>query len=611
MKKKIVTLITILVLGLVTATTVYASTVIQVTLDGTYDYDKANNVLELVNIERINRGLSPLTMDYELTKTAQLRAKEASLYFSHMRSNGDNLKGLNIIGENLAAGATTPEGVMEDWMESSGHRGNILNTNYKSIGIASFKTKGGATYWVQVFHTSKASNTKKFTGSKEVTKEVVNLKLSLVKNIKVYDLQYKKLAVGEVYTISKAAIQNAGWDRAYTIINNSNFKFTSSDNNIATIDSNGTIKGISNGKVEITASFGGKNVSYEIKVGELPKEVESLSFTNSNYSMYVGKTLPYSVTVLPNNASSNLKWTSSNENVATVDNKGNVTSLSTGKTTITVTSDNGKKASFNLTVNELLINNLYITDYMNAIYIGDSTSIKTTIFPRESTEKISYTSSNEKVAKVDSNGVVTGIGVGNVVITAYSKNTKATAEIIVMKKKENNTPKEVLIESALLNCSEITLKVGEKFTPSVSVYPTNTTEVVKPAWIGFDYRVAEVYSDGTIVAKSAGEGVVSILVGKNNVSASCKVKVIAPVEVERLEFPFLPSRLTANEVRSMKVNVYPEAARDNSKLVWTSSNTEVATVTQDGVLFTHSSGETTITVTASNGVKISKLLTVN
>lgn len=611
MKKKIVTLITILVLGLVTATTVYASTVIQVTLDGTYDYDKANNVLELVNIERSNRGLGPLTMDYEITKTAQLRAKEASLYFSHTRSNGDNLKGLNIIGENLAAGATTPEGVMEDWMESSGHRGNILNTNYKSIGIASFKTKGGATYWVQVFHTSKASNTKKFTGSKEVTKEVVNLKLSLVKNIKVYDLKYKKLAVGEVYTISKAAIQNAGWDRAYTIINNSNFKFTSSDNNIATIDSNGTIKGISNGKVEITASFGGKSVSYEIQVGELPKEVESLSFTNSNYSMYVGKTLPYSVTVLPNNASSNLKWTSSNENIATVDNKGNVTSLSTGKTTITVTSDNGKKASFNLTVNELLINNLYITDYMNAIYIGDSTSIKTTISPREPTEKISYTSSNEKVAKVDSNGVVTGIGVGNVVITASSKNTKATAEIIVMKKKENNTPKEVLIESASLNCSEITLKVGEKFTPSVSVYPTNTTEVVKPTWIGFDYRVVEVYSDGTIIAKSAGEGVVSILVGKNNIQASCKIKVIAPVEVEKLEFPFLPSKLTSNEVRSMKVTVYPEGARDNSKLVWTSSNTEVATVTQDGILFTHSSGETTITVTASNGVKISKLLTVN
>lgn len=611
MKKKIATMLVLIILCLVTVTKVYASTVIQVKLDGTYDYDKANKVLDIVNKERSSRGLSPLVMDYELTKTAQLRAKEASLFFSHTRSNGESLRGLNIIGENLAAGATTPEGVMEDWMESSGHRSNILDTYYKSIGIASFKTKGGATYWVQVFHNSKTSNTKKFNGTKEVTNEIVNLKLSLVKNIKVYDLQYKKLAVGEVYTISKAALQNAGWDRAYTIINNSNFKFTSSDNTIATVDSNGTIKGISNGKVNITATFASKSITYEIQVGEIPKEVESLSFTNSTYSMYVGRTLPYSVNVLPRGASSNLKWSSSNENVATVDDKGNVTSISTGKTTITVTSDNGKKASFVLTVNELLINNLYITDYMNAIYIGDTTSIKTTISPKESTEKIKYTSSNERVAKVDSNGVVTGVGVGNVVITASSKNASATAEIMVMKKKEDNTPKEVLIESATLNCSDITLKVGETFTPKVNVYPENTTEVVKPTWIGFDYRIAEVYSDGTIKAKSVGEGVVSVLVGKNNIQASCKVKVIAPVEVERLEFPFLPSRLTANEVRSMKVNVYPEAARDNSKLVWSSSNTEVATVTQSGVLFTHSSGETTITVTSSNGVKVSTILTVN
>ena len=181
----------------------------------------------------------------------------------------------------------------------------------------------------------------------------------------------------------------------------------------------------------------------------------------------------------------------------------------------------------------------------------------------------------------------------------------------MQKKVVDNTPKEVLIDKVSLNCSEIVLNVGETFTPQVSVSPANITEAVRPTWIGFDYRIAEVYSDGTIKAKSAGEGVVSVIVGKNNVTASCKVKVIAPLEVERLEFPFLPSSLTTNEVREMKVNVYPEAARDNTKLVWSSSNPEVATVTQSGVLFTHSSGSTTITVTSSNGVKVSANLTVN
>lgn len=611
MKKKIMFLIALIAIGIITATSVYASTVINVKIDGRYNYDLANKVVEISNRERTSRGVSALTMDANLTKIAEDRAKEIALYFSHDRPNGDKWETLKVNGENIHYGSSTAEDAVSEWMSSTmGHRENILEPRFKSIGVGSFTTKSGATYWVQIFGASKAKEINKSTGSKEVSTNV-DVKLSYINKIAIYDLQYKKLKVGEEYTIEKAALLTGDRNRS-VVVSNSNFKFTSSDTKIATIDNTGKIKGLSNGKVVITASFAGKSIEYEIQVGEIQKEVESLSFTNSSYSMYVGRTIPYSVKVTPSNASTTLKWESSNEDVAVVDEKGNVTTKSVGKTTITVKSSNGKKASFNLTVNDLLVNNLFITDYMNAIYIGDTTTIGITISPKDATEKVKYSSSNENIAKVDSNGVVKGVGVGKVVITASTSKSSDSAEIVVMQKKVvDNTPKEVLIDKVSLNCSEIVLNVGETFTPQVSVSPANITEAVRPTWIGFDYRIAEVYSDGTIKAKSAGEGVVSVIVGKNNVSASCKVKVIAPLEVERLEFPFLPSSLTANEVRGMKVNVYPEAARDNTKLVWSSSKPEVATVTQSGVLFTHASGTTTITVTSSNGVKISANLTVN
>ncbi|MDO4996211.1 MAG: Ig-like domain-containing protein [Bacilli bacterium] len=536
MKKRISLLLLIIIVGFITIKSVYASNIINITLDGTYNYDEANKVVDIVNIERKKAGLNELSIDYELTKVANLRAKEISIYFAHKRSTGKDLSELNIIGENIAAGSTTAESVMNDWMNSSGHKSNILSNYYNSIGVASFKTSNGVTYWVQVFNSNKKPNNKRLNGIREIKNEEVEINLSLIKNIKVYDLQYKKLKVGEEYTISKASIQNIGWDRAYTVINNSNFKYTSNNTSVLTVDNKGIIKGISNGKAIVTISIGNISTNYEIQVGEEIKEVEKLSFTNSEYSMYVGSTLPYSVTVLPNDAVNKLSWSSSDTSIATVDDGGNVSALKSGTTIISVTSSNNKKATFKLNVKE------------------KSTSNKNTSNEKEVVEK------NEK---------------------------------------------EIVIDRVNINCTDITLKVGESFTPSIEVFPKNTTEFINPSWIGFDYRIAEVSSNGTITGKSAGSGYVKVVVGKNNIEGICKINVVAPAEVERMEFSFIPARLKSNEVRKMNINIYPESAKNNANLIWSSSDESIATVNQSGVLFTHSTGEVTITVTATNGVNTS------
>lgn len=113
-------------------------------------------VLQLVNKERAKYGLNPLTMANEnLSAAAQARAKEITQVFSHTRPNGSDcftalreygVSGYYTAGENIAAGQRTPAEVVDDWMHSSGHRANILNSNYTQLGVGYVNG-----YWVQLF----------------------------------------------------------------------------------------------------------------------------------------------------------------------------------------------------------------------------------------------------------------------------------------------------------------------------------------------------------------------------------------------------------------------------------------------------------------------------
>ena len=639
MKKRIFTTIIILVLAITATIGVYATTNINLTISGTYNYDLANEALTLTNKERAQVGVAALQMDNELNKIAQERAKEAALYFSHNRPTGEELKITNVHGENLAAGASTAQGVINDWMDSSGHKQNILYPSYKSIGIASFTTTNGATYWVQVFSMKSASSANTFKGSKEVKSQEVKIKSSFITNIKVYDLQYKKLKVGEEYTIKNAAVKNGGWS-AYTAIDNKNFTFTSSDPKIATIDNNGKIKGLSNGKVTITAKLLNLKASYEITVGTLPVEVEKISFVNNSYKMYEKNTLKFDVNITPSNATDkSLTWKSSDESIATVDNEGNVTTLKPGDVTITVTTSNGKKASFELNVSQKEITTLFITDYPNTLYIGETGKIETSIYPKTATEDVKYKTSDSKVLTIDSKGNIKALKEGKVKVTVSSKKTSDEVEIIVMKKKEpqqetkpeikeetkpieqHEEPKQEqkeeikdtnkYITSVSLDKKEITLKVGEKYTPTLTVNPTDTTEIVKPTWIGFDYRIAEISSNGTITAKSVGEGTVKVLVGKNNVEASIKVKVIPSCEITSMSFDYYTSNLRPGGVGKIHLSINPEGANDYYNIKWTSTDNNILEVRQGGTVFAHTPGKVIITATAPNGVSVSKEFVVN
>lgn len=113
-------------------------------------------VLELVNMERTKRGIRSLKTNVKLSEAAQAKARDMSEknYFDHCSPTygglADMLEYFNIdyivAGENIASGHKTARGVLNDWMDSEGHRKNILNEDFSEIGVGFVDGK-----WVQLF----------------------------------------------------------------------------------------------------------------------------------------------------------------------------------------------------------------------------------------------------------------------------------------------------------------------------------------------------------------------------------------------------------------------------------------------------------------------------
>lgn len=124
---------------------------------GTLSYSE--QVVQLVNKEREKAGLQPLAISQPAAAAALVRAKETERSFSHTRPDGRQFstalteQGVRFrtSGENIAWGQRTPEQVMQGWMNSPGHRSNILNANYTAIGVGYYRNTSGTNYWTQLF----------------------------------------------------------------------------------------------------------------------------------------------------------------------------------------------------------------------------------------------------------------------------------------------------------------------------------------------------------------------------------------------------------------------------------------------------------------------------
>lgn len=209
---------------------------------------------------------------------------------------------------------------------------------------------------------------------------------------------------------------------------NKTITYTSSNTNVVTVSDKGvvTAAGLGEATITLTAASGiSQVVKVQVTENGSSSKIESISINMSRATLNPGNTLQLIETYSPADASSeSLKWESSNPNVATVD-RGFITAVSSGIATITVSSDDGVKATCTVEVSETSVGvaNIYVDPSSLSLNVGGSIQLTATIYPLNTTNKtITWKSSNSQVATVSSNGIVTGKKRGNCTISATTSN---------------------------------------------------------------------------------------------------------------------------------------------------------------------------------------------
>ena len=230
---------------------------------------------------------------------------------------------------------------------------------------------------------------------------------------------------------------NSGSNNSST--NNSNNSGTnSSTQNTSSTNSNGQNSASTGNSVSTGTDNSNANEDPTNNTSREPEEIDVTGVELDNKSVILdlnGKnTIQLNATPIPNNANKNtkMKWTSKKKTVATVTQDGMVTGKTVGNSTIMAASKNGKSAEC-LVVCQAKITGITVNPVTAVIQIGETTQLTATIAPNTVTEKITWKSSNTDVAKVDRNGLVTGVGNGRITITAQnpSGTIKATCTVTV------------------------------------------------------------------------------------------------------------------------------------------------------------------------------------
>ncbi len=335
-------------------------------------------------------------------------------------------------------------------------------------------------------------------------------------------------------------------------------KWTVDKPEIASVDADGTVTGLKKGKAKVTASaiVGGRKIS---AVCTVTVKKPDLSISRKNLTVYQGDTGVIKATPQPQTT---VVWKSSNPRVATVQN-GIVTGVKSGKAKITATA-HGVSKSCQVTVKKPAFN---INKTTLSVYQGDVGRITATPKPLTA---VNWQSSDPSVATVDQNGTVTGKKNGTVKITATAHGISKTCKVTVKK--------------PTFAINKTSLKVYQGYTGSITATPRPNATV---RWQSSNPSVATVDKNGTVTGIKTGTA--TITATAHGISKTCKVTVQKPT------FRINKTSLTIYRGSGGSITATPTP---QTKVVWKSSNTSVATVDQDGLVKGVKAGTATITATA-------------
>lgn len=289
-------------------------------------------------------------------------------------------------------------------------------------------------------------------------------------------------------------------------------EWTSSDNNVATVDKNGLVTAIEKGEADITVDVDGITAVCKVTVVGIP--VESVTLNQEQITLEKKQTAQLVATVLPEDADDKtVTWTSEDSNIATVDDKGLVTGVAAGETKI-IAACGEVSAECVVTVEGIAVESIAIDKASLEMEVGETAQLTATVTPEDAENKeVIWTSSNEKVATVDETGLVTAIAVGEASIVAACGNIKTDCPVTVSGKKS---------ESITLDKESITLFEGKTEQLTATVLPEDAEDKTV-TWTSSDNSIATVDANGLVTA--VAEGNATITATNTTLSATCAVTV--------------------------------------------------------------------------------------
>ena len=321
---------------------------------------------------------------------------------------------------------------------------------------------------------------------------------------------------GETQTLS-ATISPSNAD-------NKSVSWTSSQTSVASVqDGVVTAHKVGIATIIVTTVDGGKTATCTVTVESTYKPISDISLSNTSIELAEGDQFTLTATITPENATNkNTSWTSSNTEVATVNNYGKVTAINVGTATITVTTEDGNKtATCKVKVTEKIypVEDIYLDKTEIELTKGDEAILTATINPENATNKnTSWTSSNTEVATVNNNGKVTAINVGTATITVTTEDGNKTATC-----KVKVTEKIYPVEGIYLDKTKIELTEGDEAILTATIIPENATNK-NMIWASSDESIVTV-SEGKVTAVKKGTATITVTTEDGNKTATCEVKV--------------------------------------------------------------------------------------
>lgn len=352
-----------------------------------------------------------------------------------------------------------------------------------------------------------------------VSKELDKSKVTAVRNDKNINVNWTKVAHASSYVLSR-------YNKSTGIVNDI-YEGTDTafeDKDLTSGKYVYTVKAIVDENAA-DANLYSNSVSEESEAVIIPESVTGIEVANDyqHLGLFVGGSGKIRYSVLPSNATNtNVTFKSLNEKVAIVDANGVVTGVSEGNADIVITTEEGGfEAKCTVRVDGIDARGIErVGDKTVTMGLNQTRQLQVKITPSDTTNKnVQWTSSNNSVATVDSNGVVISKNSGSTIITATTHNGLKTEFFI-----EVETP----VTNITLNSNEINLNPGGTFKLDATVNPSNASNK-NIKWISANESIATVDKSGNVTADVAGTTYISAVSADGKVVATCTVNVSKPV----------------------------------------------------------------------------------